>query len=267
MVGTNVSRASVPTFWKGLLTPQAVKYICILKLYSCAHLHHHGCCIAYARWVLYHHITFIGPNCETICSTHHGFPGLPAATHWFPHYQTDVISLWWLEQPSRYSDLHSGPELHVLPSSATSAFEFRRLGKGSPLSSGTDSHHLSYTANELPLPYLPTNSISTMYFNMSFLYYTVASISSYKSHKNVSYPRRVHLPLLVTSLELGHISISPNFCFHPFLNLFMNMYAPWSHEFDSFVQSRWSTWRAVFACRRRVSPIIWAPRGFFASYW
>ncbi|KAI9430814.1 hypothetical protein H4582DRAFT_2014085 [Lactarius indigo] len=73
----------------------------------------------------------------------------------------------------------------------------------------TDSSHQSYyTADTSPLSYLTTSSNSTLSSNASFPY-SVTSINSYKSRKNVLYPRRVHpLPIAVS---LGHpASVSPD---------------------------------------------------------
>ncbi|KAI9430817.1 hypothetical protein H4582DRAFT_1350408 [Lactarius indigo] len=71
----------------------------------------------------------------------------------------------------------------------------------------TDSSSQSYhTANMSP--YIAANSTSTSSSIRSFPY-SVTSIGSYKSRKNVLYPRRVHpLPVAVSS---GHsVSVSPD---------------------------------------------------------
>ncbi|KAI9461914.1 hypothetical protein BJY52DRAFT_164838 [Lactarius psammicola] len=75
----------------------------------------------------------------------------------------------------------------------------------SPLS--TDSSPQSYyTPNGSPWSHIATNSTSTLSSSMSFPY-TVASIVSRKSRKNVLYPRRVHpLPVAVSSER----SVSPD---------------------------------------------------------
>ena len=162
--------------------------------------------------------------------------------------KTDASDLSWPEPSLMYSDLLSEPEPYVSPPSTwpgTSAFQPQRMGQGSsspttrthsphssytargsprstrtdsprsyytpresPRSIRTDSPRLSYTANELPSPYLPTNSTSTTSTSIS-VPYTVKTVNSHKSRKNVLYPRRVHPPLPVTvSLELEHVSIS-----------------------------------------------------------
>lgn len=136
---------------------------------------------------------------------------------------TNSINLSWPEQSSQCSDLRSAPL-----SSETDSPRSYYTARGSPLTTRTDSPRLSYTANESPSPYNPTNSTSTMCSNMSFPC-TVTSINSYKSHKNVFYPRRVHPPLPVTvSLELEHVSISPDVRFY-LLSLFMNTDTPALH--------------------------------------
>ncbi|KAF8266703.1 hypothetical protein EI94DRAFT_1732492 [Lactarius quietus] len=106
-----------------------------------------------------------------------------------------------MEHHSHYSTLRSRaqPYAYASPSSPwTKASQLLGIGKarGSPLS--TNSSSLSYyTANSSPLSQLTAISTSTQSSNLSYPY-SVTSINSYKSRKNVLYPRRVHpLPVAV----------------------------------------------------------------------
>ncbi|KAH9009948.1 hypothetical protein EDB83DRAFT_448048 [Lactarius deliciosus] len=72
----------------------------------------------------------------------------------------------------------------------------------------TGSSQSYYTANTSPLSSLTTNSTSTLSSITSFPY-SVTSIRSHNSRKNVLYPRRVH-PLPV-AVPLGHpANVSPD---------------------------------------------------------
>ena len=86
----------------------------------------------------------------------------------------------------------------------TSVCQRLEIRKGSLLS--IDSLPQSYyTAHTSLLSHLTTNTASTQSSNLSFPY-SVTSVNSYKSRKNVLYPRRVH-PLPVT------VPVSTDVCF------------------------------------------------------
>ncbi|KAI9461917.1 hypothetical protein BJY52DRAFT_1257576 [Lactarius psammicola] len=131
-----------------------------------------------------------------LCPTHESPPQQPINSH------TDRAGsggLSWPERRSPYSVLQSGAEPYVPPSrNWASTSQFPGLGRESPQS--------YYTTNSSPLLYLRTNSASTRSSNLSFPY-SVTSISSYKSRKNVLYPRRVHpLPVAVSSDPSASVS-------------------------------------------------------------
>ncbi|KAH9038431.1 hypothetical protein EDB84DRAFT_1092928 [Lactarius hengduanensis] len=85
-------------------------------------------------------------------------------------------------------------------------YRLRPITVASLLSTGSSQSY--YTANTSPLSSLTTNSASTLSSVTSFPY-SVTSIRSQKSRKNVLYPRRVR-PLPV-AVPLGHsASVSPD---------------------------------------------------------
>lgn len=67
------------------------------------------------------------------------------------------------------------------------------------------SYQSYYSANTSPMSYLSTNTSSTR--SSTWSSYSVASINSYKSRKNVLYPRRAHPPPVIVTSE--H-SVSPD---------------------------------------------------------
>ncbi|KAH9035880.1 hypothetical protein EDB85DRAFT_2143376 [Lactarius pseudohatsudake] len=81
----------------------------------------------------------------------------------------------------RRSDPSSGPEGY---------------GESAPLLSTDSSHQSYYTTNTSPSSPTSTRSSNTMSFP-----YTVTSVHSYKSNKNVSYPRRERPPPAASSSQ------------------------------------------------------------------
>ncbi len=107
------------------------------------------------------------------------------------------------ERHPRYSVPRSVPEPSG-PSSSAWASTSQSLGMGNPSPLSTSSTPQSYyTANTSPMSYLTTSSTSTPSSNISFPY-SVTSIGSYKSRKNVLYPRRVHPSPLPVAVSSGH---------------------------------------------------------------
>ncbi|KAF8266697.1 hypothetical protein EI94DRAFT_148132 [Lactarius quietus] len=107
---------------------------------------------------------------------------------------------------SYYSALQSPRSSHI-ESPRTSSY-YSASTRGSPRSSRIESPRSRHTSNELPsscLPTLPTTSTSTIPSNTSFPF-TIRSVNSSKSRKNVHYPGRAPP---TAPLELEHVSISP----------------------------------------------------------
>lgn len=120
-------------------------------------------------------------------------------------------------QPSRTSSLQS---YYTLPYSFTPPYAPSPPNAPGPSNAPTPpsaptpyhswpsntSFHSYYSADTSPMSHLSTYSSSTQSSNLSFPF-SVTSINSYKSRKNVLYPRRVHpLPVAVASER----SVSPD---------------------------------------------------------
>jgi hypothetical protein len=138
----------------------------------------------------------------------------------------------------------------------------------------TDSSYRSYhTANASPLSYLTTNSTSTLSSNMSFPF-SVTSINSRKSRKNVLYPRRVHPPPLLPVPVAPEHPASSDVRFLSFLLLLilgLTTDAPALYIAPSLA-SPVPLYDLVAvlgdpscACWRSAASVIGAPRGFFAT--
>ena len=116
---------------------------------------------------------------------------------------------------SQYPALLSELQPYVSPSSNwRNASRPPGIGEGSSIST-TSSLQSYYTANTSLLSY-STNSTSAQSSNMSFSY-SVTSINSRKSRKNVLYPRRVHpLPDAVSSVHSlpPDVRFLVSFCYH-----------------------------------------------------
>lgn len=139
-------------------------------------------------------------------------------------------------EPSRTSSLQS---YYTLPYSSTPPYVPSPLNASTPPNASTlpsaptlpnawpsnASLQSYYSANTSPLSYLSSSTRSSI---MSFPF-SVTSINSYKSRKNVLYPRRVHpLPVAVASEH----SVSPDVRFlsgFP-LSLLLNTHTLTSHR-------------------------------------
>ena len=114
----------------------------------------------------------------------------------------------------------------ISPRSYYTAPDLRRSNVSSPQS------HSYYSAISSPSYSTKTNTASTWSSNMSFPY-SVTSINSRKSRKNVLYPRRTHplpppVPMPVPS-ENFPTSPGVRFCSSYFLQLFLNADTPARH--------------------------------------
>ncbi|KAI9461886.1 hypothetical protein BJY52DRAFT_1257395 [Lactarius psammicola] len=104
----------------------------------------------------------------------------------------------WLKEWFRFPALGS----ETKPSTAASTFSYQPPGRALP-SSIDSSLRTFYTANSSPSyssSRQPVNSTSTASSNNSY-HYSVTSINSRKSRKNVFYPSRAHLPPITVSLD------------------------------------------------------------------
>jgi hypothetical protein len=90
------------------------------------------------------------------------------------------------------------------------------------------SYQSYYSASTSPLSYLSTNSSSTRSSTLS-VPFTVTSINSYKSRKNVLYPRRVHpAPVPVASQQSvsPDVRLSPPFCHFYQIRILLSLHRP-----------------------------------------
>ena len=165
----------------------------------------------------------------------------------------------WPERHLRYSVFRPQGEPYVPPSTWASA-SF----------STNSSPHSYHTANTSPLSNLTMNSTSTQSSNLSFPF-SVTSINSYKSRKNVLYPRRAHpLPVTVSSEH----PVSPDVCymFSLALSLLLNKDTIPLHIGPNLAGSV-PLYNLVAArrdppnaCGKSTPTVIGAPRRFFATF-
>ena len=136
--------------------------------------------------------------------------------------------------------------------------------------SSNTSPHSYHTANPSPMSNFSINTSSTQSSNMSFPY-SVTSINSHKSRKNILYPRRAHppppppppLPLAVpVPAEFSHDVRLFAFCD---LYAYRCSYSPSRPEFGSFVHPCCPTQRPVLCLQEKCSSSRWGSSESFRN--
>ena len=167
--------------------------------------------------------------------------------------------------PSTSSSYNTAP--HALPSNTSSYHTAPDLR---PSHTSSLQSHSYYSAVSSP-SYSTTNSGSTWSSNMSFPY-SVTSINSHKSRKNVLYPRRTHQPTLLrpppfavpVPAELSHdVRLLSSF----FLRLYEHRcsFSLPRPESGSFVHPCCPPWKPVLCLREKCSSSRWGSSESFRN--
>ena len=152
-----------------------------------------------------------GPSGPSRSEQHSWFPLVSSAKTYGQSSRTSSLRSYYTPPYSFTPPNTSSPQ--NTPSSSTSSPSSAPTPPSAPIlrqaGPSNASPYSYYSANTSPLSNLSTNSSSTQSSNVSFPY-SVTSINSYKSRKNVLYPRRVHPPAPPPVVVVSEPSVPPD---------------------------------------------------------